>query len=175
MELASLSPAGAPSVEGEKAKIAGKGERREKWTIGGTRRKTGIPRAPRLSSSRPGFECLLFTSPYFPARTKRRLKWPLWRIEGLALFASRSETWKSETYRNFILAPESLIPSISFPTQRSKPLRVRSSRGSGTGSDVGFCVWPLWTLSLQCGQTQIPTPLPVLAASYFIRVGSESP
>ena len=63
----------------------------------------------------PGSACLLFTSPHFPARTKRRLKRPLWRREGLTLFASRSETWKSETDRHFILAAESLVPSISFP------------------------------------------------------------
>ena len=76
----------------------------------------------------PGSACLLFTSPHFPARTKRRPKRPLWRREGLALFASRSETWKSETDRHFILAPESLLPSISFPTQRPNSLSVRSSR-----------------------------------------------
>ena len=63
----------------------------------------------------PGFACLLFTSPNFLARSKRRLKRSLWRREGLALFASRSETWKSETNRHFILAPESLVLSISFP------------------------------------------------------------
>lgn len=50
MELASLSSAEAPSVEGEKTKIAGKGERPEKWKIGGAQRKTGIPRAPRFAS-----------------------------------------------------------------------------------------------------------------------------
>ena len=75
----------------------------------------------------PGSTCLLFTSPHFPARTKRRLKRPLWRREGLALFASRSETWKSETDRHFILAPKSPVPSIFFPTQRSNSLRVCSS------------------------------------------------
>ena len=71
--------------------------------------------SPRSFSSRPGSACLLFTSPYFPARTKRRLKRPLWRREGLALFASRSETWKSETDRNFIRAPESLVPQSLSP------------------------------------------------------------
>ena len=35
---------------GGKTKIAGKGERPEKWKIGGAQRKTGIPRAPRFAS-----------------------------------------------------------------------------------------------------------------------------
>ena len=121
MELASFSPAEAPSVEWEKAKIAGKGERPEKWRIGGARRKTGIPSAPRSSSSsRPGSACLLFTSAHFPARTKRRLKRGLCGGERVGFVCKPLRNLEVRNRQEFHSRPRVACPLNLFPHTEAK-------------------------------------------------------